>query len=318
MLYNIKKAFATHQIREGVHTIYFEEYGKIGGIPAIFLHGGPGSGCNDSQKAIFDPDKFRVIFLDQRGSGKSSPRGSTQKNTTELLIKDIEKIRKYLKIENWLVVGGSWGSTLAVAYAQKHRKSVNAMILRSLFLGTKNEVEWAFCKAPLIFRPHLIFTINAILKQKKTTNPIYTLGKMLESNNLIEKEKAAKLWLSFESSLSSIKYSNADINKLIKEDYIDKEIKKLPNTPFMEWHYIKNYFFLEENQLHNNKEYLEKITIDIVQGDYDLLCPPSTSYSFSKGLNKCNIHRVENAGHYVSDPGIKEKMKYLLDNYEEI
>ena len=137
MLYSIKKPFAIHHIQQNNHTLYFEEYGNLDGIPAIFLHGGPGSGCNDSQKAIFDYKKYRVVFLDQRGSGKSSPKGSTRNNTTSKLIEDIEVVRKYLKIESWVVVGGSWGATLALAYAQVHTSKVESIILRALFLGTK-------------------------------------------------------------------------------------------------------------------------------------------------------------------------------------
>ena len=150
MLYNIKKSFAIHQIKQDNYSLYFEEYGNPNGIPVLFLHGGPGSGCNDTHKAIFNYKKYRVIFLDQRGAGKSSPKGCTINNTTQLLIKDIEFIRNYLKISSWVVVGGSWGATLAVAYAELHSKKVDAIVIRSLFLGTEEEIEWAFFKAPLI------------------------------------------------------------------------------------------------------------------------------------------------------------------------
>ncbi len=311
MLYSIKKSFATHQVKKGQHNIYFEEYGIPSGKPVLFLHGGPGSGCNEGQKAIFNYKKYRVIFLDQRGSGKSTPKGNTRNNNTKLLIQDIEMIRKHLKIKSWLVVGGSWGSTLAIAYAQIHYSKIDGMLLRSVFLGTKKEVDWAFRKAPLIFRPNLIFKVNNILKQRKTINPIYTLGRMLESNDNKKKMLAASLWIAYESNLSTInfKYKNLNIDNI-------EDIKNLPNTPFMEWHYIKNNFFLEKNQLINNKKVLQNIPIAIVQSDYDLLCPPYTSYSFCDGLKKCKIYRVECAGHYISDPGVKEIMKQILDDYE--
>ncbi len=317
MLYNIKKSFATHQIIRGNHKIYFEEYGNKQGLPVLFLHGGPGSGCNDSHKSIFDHKKFRVIFIDQRGSGKSKPKGLTSNNTTQLLIKDIEFIRNYLNIDSWLVVGGSWGATLAVAYAELHNSKIEGLILRALFLGTKKEVDWAFYKAPSIFRPQLIFELNKILKQKITINPIYTLGKMLESKSIKLKSTAAKLWGAYESNLSTIKYKYDFLNNLLADNInIQKEVA-LPNTPFMEWHYIKNNFFLSDNQLLKNRKKIESIPIAIIQSDYDLLCPPATSYTFSKGLKNCKIYRVECAGHYISDPGVKEKMKQLLDSYEK-
>ena len=153
------------------HKIYVEKIGNSKGVPFVFLHGGPGSGCNEAQKAIFDYKKYRVVFLDQRGSGKSTPKGEIKNNTTLMLIEDIEVVRKYLKIERWLVVGGSWGATLALAYGQAHTDKVEAMILRALFLGTKKEIKWAFFDAPLKFRPELIYRLNDFLNKKKLINP---------------------------------------------------------------------------------------------------------------------------------------------------
>ena len=315
MLYNIKKSFAIHQIKQNNHTIYFEEYGNPTGIPVIFLHGGPGSGCNDNQKALFNYKKYRVVFLDQRGSGKSIPKGSIKNNTTSLLIDDIELVRKYLNIPSWIVVGGSWGATLAVAYAEMYNNKVDAMILRSLFLGTKKEVDWAFFEAPLRFRPKLFYIVNNILKQKKKLNPIYIIGPMLESKNNKVRSLAARIWLAYESNLSTIKFNYKNLEDI--KSNIERKETVLPNTPFIEWHYIKNNFFLKTNQLLKNKKKLNKIPISIVQSDYDLLCPPSTSYNFASGLVNCKIFRVECAGHYISDPGVKEKIRQLLDEYEK-
>jgi len=315
MLYNIKKSFAIHQIKQNNHTIYFEEYGNPTGIPVIFLHGGPGSGCNDNQKALFNYKKYRVVFLDQRGSGKSIPKGSIKNNTTSLLIDDIELVRKYLNIPSWIVVGGSWGATLAVAYAEMYNNKVDAMILRSLFLGTKKEVDWAFFEAPLRFRPKLFYIVNNILKQKKKLNPIYIIGPMLESKNNKVRSLAARIWLAYESNLSTIKFNYKNLEDI--KFNIERKETVLPNTPFIEWHYIKNNFFLKTNQLLKNKKKLNKIPISIVQSDYDLLCPPSTSYNFASGLVNCKIFRVECAGHYISDPGVKEKIRQLLDEYEK-
>ena len=195
MLYNIKKSFAIHHINVDKYKIYFEEYGSSNGIPVLFFHWGPGSGCSDSQKAIFNYKKFRVIFLDQRGSGKSAPKGSTYKNTTQHLIDDIEKVRSYLNISAWLIVGGSWGATLAIAYSEIHYNRVYGIVLRSLFLATKKELDWAFFYAPLKFRPKLISDINKVLKLKILQNPIPALGKMLDSKSIKKKCLAADSWL---------------------------------------------------------------------------------------------------------------------------
>ena len=316
MLYNIKKSFAIHHIKKNIHTIYFEEYGNPTGIPVIFLHGGPGSGCNEGQKAIFDYKKYRVIFLDQRGSGKSTPKGSIKNNTTLELIDDIEAVRKYLKIESWIVVGGSWGATLGLAYAQVHKSKVESIILRALFLGTKEEIDWAFFDSPLKFRPELIYRLNDFLNNKKLINPIFALGKMLESKNNQTRNLGANLWLAYESNLSTIKFNYNSFNKVLSNSI--NETKLIPNTPFLEWHYIKNNFFLKPNQLLKNKHKLSKIQISIIQSDYDLLCPPLTSYNFASGLPNCKVFRISNAGHYISDPGVREMMKKLLDEYEKI
>ncbi len=316
MLYNIKKSFAIHHINVDTHKIYFEEYGSPDGIPVLFLHGGPGSGCSESHKAIFNYKKFRVIFLDQRGSGRSTPRGATYKNTTQYLISDIEKIRNYLNISAWLVVGGSWGATLAVAYSEIYYNRVYGLVLRSLFLATKKELDWAFFDAALKFRPKLIFDINKALKLKSLSNPIPALGKMLDSKSIKEKCLAAELWLEYEGNLSTLENRDNKIESIINNKiYSEYRVEKLPNTPFIEWHYIKNKFFLLEKQLLKNKSKLKKIPIFIIQSDYDLLCPPSTSYFFIEGLDKAKVCRVEKAGHYISDPGIKERMKEAIDSF---
>ena len=312
MLYNIKKSFARHQIKQKNHTIYFEEYGNPKGISVLFLHGGPGSGCNDNQKALFDYKKFRVIFLDQRGAGKSVPKGSVKNNTTLLLINDIELVRKYLKIESWIVVGGSWGATLAVAYAEIYNTKVEAMILRSLFLGTKKEVDWAFFEAPMSFRPQLFYEINYILNQKKLVNPIYVLGPMLENKDKKIKSLAAHLWLAYESNLSTIKFNYKNLDDI--KFNIGKKETKLPNTPFIEWHYIKNNFFLEQDELIKNAYKLNGIPGSIVQGRYDLLCPVINAYEIAAKWKNSNLIIVDEGAHSAnSDPMRSELIKAIND-----
>ena len=317
MLYPIKKSFAIHKMKRDQHLIYVEEYGNKNGIPIIFLHGGPGSGCNDWQKGLFNSKVFRVVFVDQRGSGKSVPKRSLENNSTYELIDDIEYLRKFLKIDDWFLVGGSWGSTLAIAYGQKHPDVVKGMVLRSLFLGTTEEIEWAFRKGPLIFKPKLIYELNLILKNSKDENPTIKLGKMLESKNISDKCIAAELWQEYEKNLSSINSLEHDFESIVKNKIYNLDrLEKTPNTPFLENHFIKNNFFLEKNQLNENKAILHKIPISIIQGEYDLLCPPSTSFLFVDGLNKAKIIKAKGAGHYISDPGIKELMKKEIDELQ--
>ena len=319
MLYTIKKSFARHEIKRDLHLLYLEEYGKISGIPVLFLHGGPGSGCADWQKELFNSKIYRVIFLDQRGSGKSIPKRLLKNNTTNDLIKDIEFIREYLKIDKWFVVGGSWGSTLAVAYAEKYPSRVKGMVLRSLFLGTTKELKWAFYEAPSIFKPSLIKDLNIILKNRVDENPIKKLGKMLESSDLKIASIGAELWQEYEKNLSSIKSFDYNFKAILNKKESNRErYNKAPNTPFIENHYIKNNFFLKENQLIKNKNFLKEIPISIIQGEYDLLCPPINSFLFSKNLSNIKLIIAEQAGHYISDPGIKELMKKEIDEFQFI
>ena len=319
MLYNIKKSFARHEIKRDLHQLYLEEYGKVNGIPVIFLHGGPGSGCANWQKKLFNSKIYRVIFLDQRGSGKSTPKRLLKKNTTTDLIKDIEFIRIYLEIDKWFVVGGSWGSTLAIAYAEKYPKRVKGMVLRSLFLGTAKELKWAFYDAPSIFKPSLIKDLNITLKNRIDENPIKKLGEMLESPDLRIASIGAELWQEYEKNLSSIISFDHDFKSILNKEEKDKDrYERSPNTPFIENHYIKNNFFLEENQLIKYKNRLKEIPISIIQGEYDLLCPPINSFLFSNNLSNIKLITARQAGHYISDPGIKQLMKKEIDELQFI
>ncbi|MDC3024191.1 alpha/beta hydrolase [Alphaproteobacteria bacterium] len=319
MLYPIKKPIATHQMKRDIHTLFFQEYGTKSGIPIIFLHGGPGSGCAEWQKSLFDSSIYRVIFLDQRGAGKSTPKRLLKNNTLTNLIDDLEHIREFLKINSWFIVGGSWGSTLAIAYSEKYPKHVAGMVLRSLFLGTNEEVNWAFRKGPLIFKPLLINELNKILGNKLDQSPIKKLGRMLTSKYLKDICIAAELWQEYEKNLSSISSKSYDFKSILeKKTNLNLRVKTIPNTPFLENHYIKNNFFLRNRQLMENRKVLKDIPISVIQGEYDLLCPPINSLSFSMGLPKLKIIHAYGAGHYVSDPGVKELMKREIDELQNL
>ncbi len=307
MLYPINNSFATHEIEIEKHFLHVEEVGNPKGYPILFLHGGPGSGCNKNQRAIFDPKKYRVIFPDQRGSGKSKPKRSLEKNDTNRLISDIELIRKKLKIKKWLVVGGSWGSTLAIAYAQKHADRVKGIVLRSLFLGTTNEVEWAFYKAAKIFKPRIYKELIKLIPEGNSNKFLDYLGSKLESSVLEEAIPAARIWGAYESALSSIDFNKDDTFNISDFNKVGNT-EVYPNTPFLEWHYIKNNFFLKENQLFNNIRILNNIPAIIIQSNYDLLCPPSTSFHLKNKWDSATIKTVSKAGHYISDSGVQEEM----------
>ncbi len=229
------------------HSIYVEECGNKNGMPIIYLHGGPGGSIDPKNRRYFNPKKYRIILFDQRGSGKSKPKGLVIKNTTKDLINDMEKIRNFLKIKKWIIVGGSWGSTLALAYAIKNNNKVLGMVLRGVFLGTKEEAYWAFNYASKYFYPEIIDAMENKFKNKGKV--FLKLGKMLESNNKKNKTISSILWEKYERTLSVLNPGEINL-KYIKKT---KTTKRLPNSPFLEWHYTKNNFFFKKKR--NFKKY---------------------------------------------------------------
>lgn len=291
------------------HWIYVEEVGKKGGIPTLFLHGGPGSGSQHAHRALFDPDKNHAILFDQRGSGRSHPYLERRANTTADLIDDIERIREFHRIDRWIVTGGSWGSTLALAYAQAHPKRVAALVLRAVFLGTSAEVEWAFIDGPRRFHPVLYDAFVAALPQAERDDPLNAYVRRINDPDPAIHAPAAGIWNTYERALSVIEPGHVTLPTL-------KDMpKRLPPTPLMEAHYIANGFFLEPNQLLDNADRLAGIPGFIAQGRYDLLCPPATAHALSRKWPRCKLEIVDTAGHAISEPGILPKLQGAIAGF---
>jgi len=294
------------------HEIYVEQLGNPKGATFVFLHGGPGSGCQNNHRSLFDLKKCNVILFDQRGSGKSVPKRSLYKNTTQTLIGDMEYIRNTFNIKKWSIVGGSWGSTLALAYSENYSKYVSGLILRSVFLGTKNDITWAFEKAAQTFRPELWEKWIGLLETEENKNPIKSYGNRLESNDKKISYPAALAWSLYESMLSQV---NSDIS--FPDSFDDKIFKNAtsePNTPYFEWHYIKNNFFLKDDELIKNAYKLNGIPGSIVQGRYDLLCPVINAYEVAAKWKNSNLIIVDEGAHSAnSDPMRKELIKAIND-----
>jgi len=290
------------------HELYMEQIGNPEGIPIIFLHGGPGSGCQIHHRNLFNLDSSRIIFLDQRGAGKSLPKRSLTNNTTSYLIKDIELIRKKLNIKKWIVVGGSWGSTLGIAYAEEYSQYVNGLILRSIFLGTKDEIEWAFTNAAKLFRPEIWDSWkNLAITEDASMIPINFYGSKLESEDKFVSEVAAHVWSNYESILSQIESTENKIPKSFYDKHFNNSSIK-PNTPYFEWHYIKNKFFLEDDKLLNNAHKLNGIPGTIIQGRYDLLCPPVNAFNLAEIWKDSKLLLVEEGGHSANSGPMREAL----------
>lgn len=297
------------------HTLYVETVGNPDGVPALFLHGGPGSGCQPGHRRLFDPDRFHAVLFDQRGAGRSTPAGERSANSTDRLIADIETIRTTLGIERWLVVGGSWGATLALAYAQAHPDRVSAIVLRATFLGTRRELDWAFLTAMAQFYPRLHADFLDLLTPSEREAPLEAYWRRILDPDPEIHRPSALAWYQAERILSQI----APPAERLDPAQLPPTGARFPTSPFMEAHYFSNDCFLEPDQLLANASRLNKIPGRIVQSRYDLLCPPATSFALAKAWQGATVRIVDTAGHGQGEPGVEAALRdALVDIYTTV
>jgi proline iminopeptidase len=293
----------------GSHEIYVETVGRADGIPAVYLHGGPGSGCQPDHRRLFDPERFHAVLFDQRGAGRSRPKGRREDNTLSYLVADMEMIRETFGFTRWMIVGGSWGATLALAYAQAHPHRVSGIVLRATFLGTRAELNGAFLDALPRFYPGLGDDFLKLLPEEERAQPLDAYWRRILDSDPAVHGPAARAWHDTERILSEHApgRTRLDPNSL-------NSSRALPSTPSMEAHYFQNDCFMRPNQLLAEAGKLERIPGIIVQGRYDLLCPPATSHALSAAWQESEIRFVEGAGHSLYDPGVRDAvMKAVAD-----
>jgi proline iminopeptidase len=291
------------------HDIHVESVGREGGIPAVYLHGGPGSGCQPDHRRLFDPERFHAVLFDQRGAGRSRPKGRREHNTLPHLIADMETIRTKFAFERWLVVGGSWGATLALAYAQAHPDRVSGIVLRATFLGSRAELEGAFLETLPRFYPSLSGDFIGLLPEAERSKPLDAYWRRILDPDTSVHSSFARAWHDTERILSEHAPSRTrlDLTAL-------KSSGALPATPFMEAHYFANDCFMKPNQLLDDAEKLKGIPGIIVQGRYDLLCPPATSYALAAVWPDAELRILQGAGHTLYDPGVRDAvMRAIAD-----
>ncbi len=292
------------------HDVYFEESGNPSGQPIIFLHGGPGGGTGPKQRRFFDPKHYRIILFDQRGCGQSKPLGETQNNTTQHLIDDIETIRIHLKIDQWILFGGSWGSTLALAYGIQHKDRVQGLILRGIFLSRKHELSWFLNEVDQFF-PEL----HAKLLSHKThitkSNLVDAYYELVFSEDLDEAKQAAFAWNQFEGSILKLLPEEESSSEPINYDFELARAK-------VQLHYIKEDCYVNGNELLEKSAALNDIPVVIVQGRYDMVCPPKTAYELSKQMPNAQIIMVPNAGHSASEDGTLAALIQATEKFKKI
>ena len=294
-----------------IHNIYVEESGNPDGQPILFLHGGPGGGCGAKQRRFFDPKYYRIILFDQRGCGKSTPLGETKENTTKDLISDIETIRKHLNIKKWILFGGSWGSSLALAYGVRYPEYLIGLILRGVFLSREKELDWFLKDVDQFFPEYYELLLNHKNNINKD-NLLEEYTRLVFGNNFNIAKKASVAWNKFEGSvLKLLPTSDLSDNKEINYEFELARAK-------VQLHYINNLCFIDGEKILNKVEVLENIPIEIVQGRYDMVCPPKTAYDLKQRLPHSQLVIIADAGHSASEDGTLSSLISATEKFKSL
>ncbi|SEP59694.1 proline iminopeptidase [Loktanella sp. DSM 29012] len=289
------------------HTVYVEQCGNPAGIPVVVLHGGPGGGCSPAMRRYFNPEHYRVILFDQRGCGRSRPHAAVSNNTTWHLVRDIELIRETLKIDRWIVFGGSWGATLSLIYAQTHPDRAAALAIRGVFLMTQPELDWFYGGGAGRFWPDLWDRFTKLIPEDEHGDLIAAYHKRLFSGDMMQEIKYARAWAAWENALAAI--DSDGVTGESPADYA-RAFSRLEN------HYFQNQGWLDDDTaILNRMDRLAQIPGVIVQGRYDMICPPISGYRLSQAWPMSTLKLVGRAGHALSEPGISAELVRAMDRF---
>jgi len=292
-----------------LHEIFYQLGGNPDGKPVMVLHGGPGAGCSPHDFQYFNPEKFHIILHDQRGSGQSRPYAELKENTTQHLVEDIEKLRTHLGLGKVILFGGSWGSTLALAYAETYPQYVSGIILRGVFAASKEEIDHFYHGATATYFPeNFELLVNHIDHPEQKNYPAQLLTKIQSSDSVISQE-TAKAWARYEGKIAFLNMPDQRLEMVLQ------------HWPFYAFSLIENYYmanqcFFEQGQLLNNADRLINIPTIIINGRYDVICPPITAYKLHKKLPKSKLWIIEGAGHSASEPGIEAALVRAAKEFE--
>jgi proline iminopeptidase len=290
-----------------IHEIYYELCGNPEGKPVFVLHGGPGGSCSPYMRQFFNPEKYHIILHDQRGAGKSKPYAEIKENTTQHLIEDIELLRKTLNLGKIIIFGGSWGSTLGLAYAEKYTQNVEAMVLRGIFTASKQEIDYFYHGGVKKYFPEIYNKlINSLPDPQKRPLPSYLLS-LIQSPDSAVRSKYSRVWAEYEIKISGIYVANGELESIMNSF-----------NPFafalLENYYMANGCFFYDNQLMNEIDKLKDIRIIMVNGRYDMICPPITAYRIHSKLPKSKLILAESSGHWMGEKPIeRELLKAMME-----
>lgn len=288
------------------HQVYWELCGNPSGKPAVFLHGGPGSGCNPDHRRLFNPENYCVMLFDQRGCGRSTPHASLEANTTWHLVADMEKLRSLVGAQSWLVFGGSWGSTLALAYAQMYPQRVRELVLRGIFTARPEELHWYYQEGASWAFPDEWEHFVAPIPLEERSDLMGAFHRRLTGTDLDAQLKAAVAWSRWEGHTVTL-LPDATLDEAHSDPYFALAFSRIEN------HYFMNKGFLEDQQLLRDAGKLHGIPGVIVQGRYDMVCPVKTAWELHKAWPEAKFQLVNNAGHSYKEPGILDALIRATD-----
>ena len=309
---NIEPFNTFHLPVSDLHTIYVEESGNKNGKPVIFLHGGPGGGVDPKYRRYFNPDKWRIIMFDQRGCGKSTPFAELKENTTWDLVDDIEKIRNHLSIDNWVVFGGSWGSTLSLAYSQTYPNSCKGLILRGIFLVRKKEIDWFYQEGANNIFPDRWESFLEPIPVEKRDNLMQAYYEILTGDDHSKKIEAAKAWSTWEGSTVRLMQDENFISDFSDEKFAEAFAR-------IECHYfMNNCWFNSNNHLIENVDKIRHIPGVIIHGRYDIICPVVQAWDLHQAWPEADLHIIPDAGHSIFEEGIKDKILEYTEKFSSL
>ncbi len=305
------KPYATQRLAvDDLHSLYVEECGVPGGLPVLFLHGGPGAGCEPMHRRFFDPQRYRIVLFDQRGSGQSTPHAELRDNTTWRLVADIETLREHLGIDRWLVFGGSWGSTLALAYAETHPERVWGLILRGVFLCRDRDIHWFYQEGASRLFPDRWEQFLAPIPVAERNEMVQAYYRRLTSANELERLRAAKAWAMWEGATLTLEH-----NPQIVEQF--GEVHRALSLARIECHYFINQCFMEPDQLLRDADRLRDIPGVIIHGRYDVVCPLDNAWALHQAWPEAELRIVPTAGHAASEPGIIDALVHATERFAD-
>ena len=307
-LFPASEPFATGMLDVGAgHRVYWEQCGNPAGIPVLFCHGGPGSSCSPAHRRFFDPARYRAVLFDQRGCGRSEPRGETRHNTTWDLVADMEALRRRLEIERWLLFGGSWGAALALAYAQSHPGAVSGLVLRGVFLGSADEVDW-FLNGLRRFVPQAWGSFARALDAGSPGDLLQACLRRMEAGSSAPALDAARAWVAYESAVMALGEEPGVASVAAGDDALLARVR-------VQTHYLRHQCFLAERPILPYMGVIRSLPAIIVQGRLDMVCPPVTAARLAADWDAAELRMVENAGHFVFNPHLSAALVQALADF---